>query len=50
VPALAAAGGVVFLAEHLTPRLVIAAALILGGVGFAISGHARPRRTRERPA
>jgi len=36
VPVLAAAGGVVFLAEEPTARLAIAAGLILGGVGTAI--------------
>jgi len=35
VPVLAALGGVVFLAEAITPRLVVAAVLILGGVGAA---------------
>jgi drug/metabolite transporter (DMT)-like permease len=36
VPAIAAAGGVVFLGEPLSSRLVIAAALILGGIGVAM--------------
>lgn len=40
VPALAAWGGVVLLEEPLTMRLVIAATLILGGVGLALSGRA----------
>jgi drug/metabolite transporter (DMT)-like permease len=35
VPVLAALGGVVFLAETITVRLVVAAVLILGGVGAA---------------
>lgn len=35
VPVLAALGGVVFLAETITLRLVVAAVLILGGVGAA---------------
>lgn len=35
VPAIAAAGGMVFLAEPLTIRFAIATALILGGVGIA---------------
>ena len=35
VPVLAALGGVVFLAETITTRLVVAAVLILGGVGAA---------------
>jgi len=41
VPALAALGGTVFLAETLTLRLVLSAALILGGVGVSIAGRAR---------
>jgi drug/metabolite transporter (DMT)-like permease len=36
VPALAALGGVVFLSEPITLRLVLSAALILAGVGLAI--------------
>jgi drug/metabolite transporter (DMT)-like permease len=36
VPALAAAGGVAFLAERVSFRLVVSAVLILGGVGLAI--------------
>jgi len=35
VPVLAASGGVAFLAETITTRLVVAAVLILGGVGAA---------------
>jgi drug/metabolite transporter (DMT)-like permease len=38
VPVLAAAGGALFLSETITLRLVLAAALILGGVGMAIGG------------
>jgi drug/metabolite transporter (DMT)-like permease len=41
VPVLAAAGGVVFLGEVLTLRLVAAASLILGGIALAIVQHAR---------
>jgi drug/metabolite transporter (DMT)-like permease len=41
VPALAALGGVAFLAEPLTPRLILSAALILGGVGVALAVRAR---------
>ena len=37
VPVLAALAGVLLLGERLTPRLVIAAIAILGGVGFALS-------------
>jgi drug/metabolite transporter (DMT)-like permease len=41
VPALAAAGGVAFLSERVSARLIIAAILILGGVGLAIAGRSR---------
>ncbi|HEX7079242.1 MAG TPA: DMT family transporter [Candidatus Eisenbacteria bacterium] len=41
VPILAAAGGVAFLDERITIRLVASAALILGGVGLAVAGRAR---------
>ncbi|UCH61358.1 MAG: DMT family transporter [Anaerolineales bacterium] len=36
VPVLAAFGGVAFLAEHVSARLVIASALILGGVALGV--------------
>lgn len=36
VPALAALGGVVFLSEHITPRLILSGIAILAGVGLAI--------------
>ena len=39
VPILAAWGGVAFLAEDITLRLILAAALILGGIALAIAGH-----------
>ena len=38
VPAIAAAGGIAFLGEALTPRLAIASAVILGGIAVAILG------------
>lgn len=38
VPVIAAVGGVVFLAETATVRLLIATALILGGIGLTIAG------------
>ncbi len=41
VPVIAAVGGVVFLSETANSRLVIAAALILGGIGLTIFGHKR---------
>jgi drug/metabolite transporter (DMT)-like permease len=37
-PALAALGGVAFLGEAMTPRLAIAAALVLGGIGISVRG------------
>ena len=46
VPALAAAGGMIFLAEPLTPRFLIATALILGGVALASLARRRPRKDR----
>jgi len=36
VPVLAALAGVIFMAEAVTPRLVIASLLILGGVALAL--------------
>lgn len=41
VPVIAAAGGVVLLAETASWRLLISSALILGGIGFAIAGKGR---------
>ncbi|HEU4928464.1 MAG TPA: DMT family transporter [Candidatus Krumholzibacteria bacterium] len=41
VPVIAAVGGIVFLHETLTTRLVIAGTLILGGVGMALAGRGR---------
>ncbi len=41
VPVLAAAGGILVLGERLTLRLVLAALLILGGVGTAVLGRSR---------
>jgi drug/metabolite transporter (DMT)-like permease len=41
VPVLAAAGGVVFLAETISVRLVVSALLIVGGVGLALVGRVR---------
>lgn len=35
VPAIAAIGGVIFLAENLSLRLILASSLILGGIGLA---------------
>ncbi len=39
VPVLAAMGGVAFLAERISLRLVLSAVLILGGVTLAVLGH-----------
>jgi len=41
VPVIAAAGGVLFMAEQFTTRLVIAGALILGGIATTIAGKKR---------
>jgi drug/metabolite transporter (DMT)-like permease len=41
VPVLAALGGVFFLSEAVTLRLLVASVLILGGVAFAVVGQAR---------
>ena len=37
VPAIAAAGGVLLLGEPLTPRLVVASVLTLGGIAIVLS-------------
>ena len=47
VPVLAAGGGVAFLSEAISARLVLAAALILGGVGLGLRG--REKRRQEEP-
>ena len=41
VPVLAAFGGVMFLSEHLTIRLVLSSVLIIGGVGSILFLRAR---------
>ena len=41
VPVLAAAGGVVFLGERVTARLLLSSAAILGGVALAVAGRRR---------
>jgi drug/metabolite transporter (DMT)-like permease len=38
VPAIAAFGGVIFLSESLSLRLILASSLILGGIGLAVLG------------
>ena len=46
VPVLAAVGGVAFLGERITARLIVGALLILGGVALALT---RTERRRRRP-
>lgn len=41
VPVLTAVGAVLFLAETLSPRLVLSGILVLGGVALAVAGKAR---------
>ncbi len=50
VPAIAAAGGVILLAEPLTARLVLASAGILGGVALALIAAERRRGQPSRSA
>ena len=45
VPAIATAGGAVFLAEPLSLRLVVASALVLGGICIALVTRRRPGRS-----
>ncbi|MGY6535506.1 MAG: DMT family transporter [Pararhodobacter sp.] len=47
VPAIAAAGGVLFIAEPLTMRLVLCSIGILGGVGLALWGADQRRRKAD---
>jgi drug/metabolite transporter (DMT)-like permease len=44
VPALAAFGGIVFIGETLTARLVVATVAIVGGIALALLTAARRRR------
>jgi drug/metabolite transporter (DMT)-like permease len=46
VPAIAAAGGVIFLSEPLTARLLIASAAMLGGIAIVLSQRARNKPAR----
>lgn len=41
VPVIAAWGGVVLLAEHISARLLIAGTLIIGGIALAVSSHVK---------
>ena len=43
VPVIAAAGAVALLGESVSPRLAIAGAAVIGGVGLVLSDRARPR-------
>ncbi len=45
VPVLAAAGGVLFLSEGVSLRLILSAVLILGGVAMAVAGRGAPVAT-----
>ncbi|HLM02218.1 MAG TPA: DMT family transporter [Pyrinomonadaceae bacterium] len=47
VPALAAIGGVIFLAEAISMRLWLASALILGGIALSISGKVKPQANTD---
>jgi len=46
VPILAAAGGILFLGEHATLRLLLASLLVLGGVGLGVVADASNRPPR----
>ncbi|MEZ5277207.1 MAG: DMT family transporter [Opitutaceae bacterium] len=46
VPLIAAAGGILFLSEAFSLRLIISSGLILGGVGMAVGGRPRPETVR----
>ncbi|MDQ1558138.1 MAG: hypothetical protein QOD32_1198 [Pyrinomonadaceae bacterium] len=47
VPLLAAAGGVIFMSERVSLRLLLAAAAILGGVALALLGRAQTAHTKK---
>ena len=47
VPALAAAGGVMFMSESVSFRLTLAGILILGGVGLAVASSGSPLHARQ---
>jgi drug/metabolite transporter (DMT)-like permease len=50
VPALAAAGGILLLAETLSPRLILAGSAILGGVLLATLAHGGARSAAPSPS
>jgi hypothetical protein len=43
VPVIAALGGAVVLSEIVTPRLMVASIMVLGGVGLVVALRARTR-------
>ena len=43
VPPLAAVGGVFLLGERLSPKLLVAGLMILGGIALAVAGHRADR-------
>jgi drug/metabolite transporter (DMT)-like permease len=49
VPVLTAAGGVVLLAETVSSRLVLSAAMVLSGIGLTIASRAVSARPQSRP-
>jgi drug/metabolite transporter (DMT)-like permease len=46
VPVLAAVGGVIFLSERISLRLLLAGVVILGGVALALTSRARPAQAK----
>ncbi|VTU15065.1 carboxylate/amino acid/amine transporter [Variovorax sp. PBL-H6] len=46
VPPIAAFGGVIFLSEAITPRLMLCSIVILGGIALVLTGKARAARTQ----
>jgi drug/metabolite transporter (DMT)-like permease len=50
VPILAAAGGVIFLKEIISLRLVTSSVMVLGGIGLALFVRERPTGTRPTTA
>ena len=49
VPAIAAAGGVLLLAEPISMRLLVSGILILGGICLALAGKSAPAESAELP-
>jgi drug/metabolite transporter (DMT)-like permease len=49
VPVVAAAGGVIFLREIISERLIVSAAMVLGGIALALFGRER-RSHRAHPS